>query len=78
MARKNQTATTETAPTEKPAEIAELEAQLKAKRAEYRRKSVIDDARAVLNEYESQFDNAKDIFFKVNGARRILKNAGLL
>ena len=34
----------------------------------------VKDAERVLSELESEYEHAKEIFFKVNGARRILKN----
>jgi hypothetical protein len=36
----------------------------------------VDEARRILNELESEYEHAKEVFFKVNGAKRILKNHG--
>lgn len=38
-------------------------------------KGKIEEARQVLAQYEGEFEHAKEIFFAVNGARRIIKNA---
>ena len=34
----------------------------------------VKDAERILSELEGQYEQAKHIFFQVNGARRILKN----
>jgi len=36
----------------------------------------IQEARDVVSKYGSEYNHAKEVFFSVNGARRILKNAG--
>ena len=36
----------------------------------------ITEAKQVLAEYEGEYEHAKEVFFKVNGARRIIKNGG--
>lgn len=77
--RKNATVTeSETVEDTRPAEIIELEKQLREAKERHKKTAVIDQARKDLEQYESQFDTAKEVFFKVNGARRVLKNAGLL
>lgn len=35
-----------------------------------------EEARRILQELNSEYEHAKEIFFKVNRAKRILKNAG--
>lgn len=32
------------------------------------------DAQNIIQEYEGEYGHAKEVFFKVNGARRILKS----
>lgn len=59
---------------EKTPEIEALEKQLSEAK-----KQVIEDkrkqeAQQTLTEYESEYEHAKLVFFKVNGARRVLKN----
>ena len=44
------------------------------KEKERRLEQKVEDAKSTLNELESEYEHAKEIFFKVNGARRILKN----
>lgn len=36
----------------------------------------LQESREVLERFGSEYDHAKEVFFAVNGARRILKNAG--
>lgn len=67
-------ARTKVVQTDKPKEIQELEEQLKEKKREYKRKSLLESAQATIDSLESQYEDAKRIFFAVNGARRILKN----
>lgn len=80
MARKNhQAVTEEQAPeTNKSQELIEAEQRVKEIRERERKDKVITQARNDLSAFESEYDHAKEVFFKVNGARRVLKNAGLL
>jgi hypothetical protein len=36
----------------------------------------VEEARNTIAELEQQYEHAKEVFFKVNGAKRILKNLG--
>lgn len=38
-------------------------------------KNRLQDAQNILKRYESEYEHAKEVFFQVNGARRVLKNA---
>jgi len=44
----------------------------KERRAEQR----VENAKRTLEELEGEYEHAKEIFFKVNGAKRILKTLG--
>lgn len=59
---------------ELPTEIQEAKDNVRKLVREHRRKSLVENARSVLEQYENQYEEAKEVFFKVNGARRILKN----
>lgn len=80
MARKNHQAVTEeqALETNKSQELIEAEQRVKEIRERERKDKVITQARNDLSTFESEYDHAKEVFFKVNGARRVLKNAGLL
>jgi len=41
-----------------------------------RQEQRVAEARETVRELESEYERAKEIFFKVNGAKRILKNLG--
>lgn len=49
--------------------------QLHEVRAKNKQEKALEEARQTLAELESDYDNAKRIFFAVNGARRVIKNA---
>jgi len=38
--------------------------------------SLIENAKKVLQEYADEYEHAKDVFFAVTSAKRILKNRG--
>lgn len=59
----------------KSAEILEAETHLRELRAKERNKDKVEGAKMYLATYEQEYDRSKTIFFGVNGARRILKNA---
>ena len=44
------------------------------KEKERRSKQRVEDAEKTLQELDSEYEHAKEVFFKVNGAKRILKN----
>ena len=44
------------------------------KEKERRSERRIEDAKRTLQELDSEYEHAKEVFFKVNGAKRILKN----
>ena len=81
MARKNHQAVTEEQTSQeqtKSQELIKAEQRVKEIRERERKDKVITEARNDLQAFESEYDHAKEVFFKVNGARRVLKNAGLL
>jgi hypothetical protein len=43
---------------------------------ERRKEQRVEDAKKTLKELQSEYEHAKDVFFQVNGAKRILKNLG--
>lgn len=55
-------------------EVAELARKLADAKARERNERKIDEAKNILAELESEYEHAKEVFGKVNGARRILKN----
>lgn len=59
----------------KSAEILEAEMNLRTLRAKERNKGKVEGAKEYLTQYEGEYVRSKTIFFGVNGARRILKNA---
>lgn len=59
----------------KSAEILEMEKNLRELRAKERNKGKVEGAREYLAQYEGEYQRCKTVFFGVNGARRILKNA---
>ena len=59
----------------KSAEILNAEMHLRELRAKERNKGKVEGAKEYLAQYENDYDRCKTIFFGVNGARRILKNA---
>lgn len=59
----------------KSAEILKMESELRVLRAKERNKSKVEGAREYLAQYEGEYQRCKTVFFGVNGARRILKNA---
>lgn len=59
----------------KSAEVLELEAQLRTARRNARNAGKVQSAKEYLAQYEDQYERSKTIFFGVNGARRVLKNA---
>jgi len=54
-----------------PEVVKAIEAE-KERRAEQR----VETAKRTLEELEGEYEHAKEIFFKVNGAKRILKTLG--
>ena len=77
MAKKShaiQTTEEQTTPV-KSQELIDAENRVKEIRERERRDTVINQARADLEQYESEYERAKVIFFKVNSARRVLKNS---
>jgi len=56
-------------------EVARLKAELAKTIKKERTEMKVKYANQILSEYQSDYDHAKTVFFKVNGARRILKNA---
>ena len=54
-----------------PEVVKAIEAE-KERRAEQR----VEMAKRTLEELEGEYEHAKEIFFKVNGAKRILKTLG--
>ena len=61
--------------TVKSAEVLELEAQLRTARRNARNAGKVQSAKEYLAQYEGEYERSKTIFFGVNGARRVLKNA---
>lgn len=59
---------------ELPTEIQQAKENVRKLVREHRRKSLVENARSVLEELEPEYERSKEVFFKVNGARRILKN----
>lgn len=59
----------------KSQEILQAEQHLRELRAKERNKDKVENANLYLHQYENEYERAKTIFFGVNGARRILKNA---
>lgn len=59
----------------KSAEILKMEGELRELRAKERNKGKVEGAREYLAQYEQEYQRCKTVFFGVNGARRILKNA---
>lgn len=57
----------------KPDELVQAEQHVKDLRKSLRRNALLEDARKTLLKYESEYEHAKEVFFKVNGARRVLK-----
>ena len=49
--------------------------QLKAEKKQEKQQQRIDTAKQTILELEGEYERAKEVFFKVNGARRILKSA---
>ena len=56
-------------------EIQELKQRIKDIRNTERSAERITKAKQTLEELEPEYSRAKEVFFKVNGAKRILKNA---
>lgn len=55
--------------------IVKLEQELRDARKKERNAGKVAGAREYLQQYEDQYERSKTIFFGVNGARRVLKNA---
>jgi hypothetical protein len=55
--------------------IQQAEQHLRELRKKERNAGKVNDAREYLAQYEGEYPRAKTIFFGVNGARRVLKNA---
>lgn len=61
--------------TVKSAEIQRLEQELRDAKRKERNAGKVQNAKEYLEQYESDYERSKTIFFGVNGARRVLKNA---
>lgn len=59
---------------EKSQAVLNAEQALRELKARERRQSLIDSAKQTMKELGSEYEHAKMVFFKVNGARRILKS----
>jgi hypothetical protein len=65
-------------PKKSPNSVLNAPSVVEAIQAEKERRNVerVEEARRIVEELSGEYEHAKTIFFKVNGAKRILKNLG--
>lgn len=60
---------------EESEQVKALKAQIKEQRRQESRSGLIEKSKRILDDMEGEYERAKEVFFAVNGARRVLKNA---